>query len=57
MYTDKLGKRHYSKDDKTLDFLADQIGGYVITMEVSSEGNLTQSDINENYFFNQYEID
>jgi|TARA_B110000908_G_C10142581_1_gene397490 hypothetical protein len=52
MWTDLLGNRHYSIDDKSMDFPVNQIGGYEITMEKSVAGNLSQSAIDEDDFFN-----
>ena len=52
MWTDLLGKRHYNIDDKSMAFLTNQIGGYVITMQKSVAGNLSQSPIDEEDFFN-----
>ncbi len=52
MWTDSLGKRHYNIDDKSMDFPFNQIGGYEITMQKSVAGNLTQSSIDEDDFFN-----
>ena len=54
MWTDSSGKRHYSIDDKYLDF-PEEITNYAyfeITMEKSVIGNLTQSSIDEEDFFN-----
>lgn len=51
MWTDLLGKRHYNIDDKSMDFPINQIGGYVITMQKSIAGNLSQSAIKEEDFF------
>ncbi len=52
MWTDSLGKRHFNIDDKSMDFPFNQIGGYEITMQKSVAGNLTQSSIDEDDFFN-----
>jgi hypothetical protein len=52
MWTDTQGKRHYNIDDKSMDFPVNQIGGYEITMQKSVAGNLTQSAIDEDNFFN-----
>ena len=52
MWTDLSGKRHYNIDNKSMDFPINQIGGYVITMQKSVVGNLTQSAIDEDDFFN-----
>ena len=53
MWTDKFsGKKQYNKDDQFLEYEENQYGGYVITMEGSVNGNLSQSKISENDFFN-----
>jgi len=53
MWTDKFsGKKQYNKDDQFLEYEENQYGGYVITMEGSVNGNLSQSEISENDFFN-----
>jgi hypothetical protein len=52
MWTDRNGNRHFNKDDKSMQFKPNEIGGYVITMEKSVSGNLTQSGISESDFFN-----
>ena len=52
MWTDKFsGKKQYNKDDQFLEYEENQYGGYVITMEGSVNGNLSQSEISENDFF------
>ena len=54
MWTDSSGNRNYSIDDKYLDF-PEEISNYAyyeITMEKSVIGNLTQSSIDEQDFFN-----
>ncbi len=52
MWTDRNGNRHFNKDDKSMQFQVNEVGGYVITMEKSVSGNLTQSGISESDFFN-----
>ena len=53
MWTDKFsGKKQYNKDDQFLEYEENQYGGYVLTMEGSVNGNLSQSEISENDFFN-----
>ena len=53
MWTDKFsGKKQYNKDDQFLEYEENQYGGYIITMEGSVNGNLSQSEISENDFFN-----
>ena len=52
MWTDRYGKKHFNKDDESMQFKANEVGGYVITMEKSVGGNLTQSGISEADFFN-----
>ena len=52
MWTDKNGKRHYEQDNQSMTFKYDDIGGYEITLVESVEGNLSQSKISENDFFN-----
>lgn len=54
MWTDSLGKRHFSIDDKYMDFPEEKTSYayYEITMEKSVGGNLSQSSINEEDFFN-----
>ena len=51
MWTDSYGKKRYEKDNSTMDFLKDQYGGYVITLTETPLGNLSQSGISENEFF------
>ena len=51
MWTDVLGKRRYEKDNKTMTYKAKEYGGYVITLEETVYGNLSQSSISENEFF------
>jgi len=52
MWTDRYGNKHFNKDDQSMQFKANEVGGYVITMEKSVSGNLTQSGISEADFFN-----
>ena len=52
MWTDRYGNKHFNKDDQSMQFKANEVGGYVITMEKSVGGNLTQSGISEADFFN-----
>lgn len=52
MWTDRYGNKHFNKDDESMQFKANEVGGYVITMEKSIGGNLTQSGISEADFFN-----
>ena len=51
MWTDSYGKKRYEKDNSTMDFPKDQYGGYVITLTETPLGNLSQSGISENEFF------
>ena len=52
MWTDRNGKRYFNKDDKSMAFKTNEVGGYVITMQKTTSGNLTQSSISEDEFFN-----
>ena len=52
MWTDRYGNKHFNRDDQSMQFKANEVGGYVITMEKSVGGNLTQSGISEADFFN-----
>lgn len=52
LWTDRNGNKHFNKDDKSMQFNVNEVGGYVITMEKSVSGNLTQSGISEDDFFN-----
>ena len=52
MWTDRNGNKHFNKDDKSMQFNTNEVGGYIITMEKSISGNLTQSGISEDDFFN-----
>tara|TARA_B100001142_G_scaffold127925_1_gene129824 strand:- start:97 stop:540 length:444 start_codon:yes stop_codon:yes gene_type:complete len=51
MWTDSNGKKHYEKDNSSMDFPKDQYGGYVITLTETPLGNLSQSGISESQFF------
>jgi len=52
MWTDPVtGKRLFQKDNSLMEFKVDEYGGYVITLESTTNGNLTQSSIDENEFF------
>ena len=51
MWTDSNGRKHYEQDEKSLSFGYDQYGGYVITMQKTTSGNLEQEDITANEFF------
>ena len=55
MWTDRLGKRHYSIDDQYMDFPEEvtSYAYYEITMEKSIGGNLSQTSIDEEDFFIQ----
>ena len=52
MWTDRNGKRYFNKDDKSMAFKTNEVGGYVITMQKTTSGNLSQSSISEDEFFN-----
>ena len=52
MWTDSYGNRRYEKDNSTMQFKVDEYGGYEITLEETVLGNLSQSSISENDFFN-----
>jgi hypothetical protein len=52
MWTDQNGKKQFNKDDKSMQFKSNEVGGYIITMEKSPAGNLSQSRISESDFFN-----
>jgi len=51
MWTDIYGRKHYEKDNKSMEYGDNQIGGYIITLEETTHGNLSQSDISESEFF------
>ena len=52
MWTDRFGNKNFQKDDSYLEYKEDEYGGYVITMQKSVAGNLSQSSISEKDFFN-----
>ena len=52
MWTDTYGKKHFEKDDSSMTFKVDEYGGYVITLTEVEYGNLSQSGISEDEFFN-----
>lgn len=51
MWTDSYGRKFFEKDEKYMKFGFNQYGGYVITMQKTSIGNLDQEDITESEFF------
>ena len=51
MWTDKYGNKHFQKDNSTMQYKTNEVGGYVITLEETTYGNLTQSNISEDEFF------
>lgn len=54
MWTDKNGNKHFEKDNSTMEFsysTSGDAGGYVITLQQTISGNLSQSSISENEFF------
>ena len=51
LWTDKSGKKHYQKDNSKIQYKVDEIGGYEITLKKTEFGNLTQSSIDEDDFF------
>ena len=51
MWTDYNGRKHFQKDNSTMKYRVNEVGGYVITLKETQFGNLSQSDINENEFF------
>ena len=54
MWTDRYGKKHYEKDNSSMEFsytTTGDAGGYVITLQESINGNLSQSSISEEDFF------
>jgi len=51
MWTDSFGKRRFEKDNQTMTFQVDEVGGYVITLTETVYGNLSQSAIDEDDFF------
>ncbi len=53
MWTDPVtGKRMFEKDNSYMEFKPNEYGGYVITMQETVYGNLDQSRIDEEDFFN-----
>lgn len=52
MWTDNLGKHRYVKDDANMVFKYNEVGGFQIIMQKSVSGNLSQTGISENEFFN-----
>lgn len=53
MWTDKFGNRRYEKDNQNMTFSVNEVGGYVITLTETVYGNLTQSAIGEDDFFDR----
>jgi len=51
MWTDKNGRKHFQEDDLSMKYGVDEVGGYVITLKPTQFGNLSQSEITENEFF------
>ena len=51
MWTDNNGRKHFQKDNSTMNYGVDEVGGYVITLEETQFGNLSQTNINESEFF------
>lgn len=51
MWTDRYGQKSYQKDDSSFSYGANQIGGYIIKLEQTQFGNLSQSSIDEDEFF------
>jgi hypothetical protein len=54
MWTDNNGEKRYERDDSSMSFSYEKsgdAGGYVITLKESQFGNLSQSGISENEFF------
>lgn len=52
MWTGRDGRRHYEKDNQTMTYKSNEIGGYEITLTETTYGNLSQSTISEDDFFN-----
>ena len=52
MWTDSNGNKRFEKDNSSMKFKKDEYGGYEITLEETVNGNLSQSSISENEFFN-----
>ena len=51
MWTDRYGRKNYQKDDSSFSYGVDEVGGYIITLEQTRFGNLSQSSIDEDEFF------
>jgi hypothetical protein len=51
MWTDNNGRKHFQKDNSTMQYKVNEVGGYVITLKETQFGNLSQSDIDESEFF------
>ena len=51
MWTDRYGRKKYQKDDSSFSYGVDEVGGYIITLEQTRFGNLSQSSIDEDEFF------
>ena len=52
MWTDPItGRRMFEKDNSYMEFKPDESGGYVITLQETEYGNLDQSRIDEDDFF------
>ena len=52
MWTDPItGRRMFEKDNSYMEFKPDEYGGYVITLQETEYGNLDQSRIDEDDFF------
>ena len=51
MWTDNNGRKHFQKDNSIMNYGVDEVGGYVITLEETQFGNLSQTNINESEFF------
>ncbi len=51
MWTDNNGRKRFQKDNSTMEFPKDQYGGYIIQLTQTPLGNLSQSSISENEFF------
>ena len=52
MWTDSNGNKRFEKDNSSMKFKKNEYGGYEITLEETVNGNLSQSSISENEFFN-----
>lgn len=51
MWTDKFGNKHYQKDNSSMQYKEDEVGGYEITLEETEYGNMSQSTIDKDDFF------